>query len=320
MQVDACVVAETLRVVQPAAIDAAVLAAERSRGEQDQMLQALELDRKAAKYEAERARQRYEAVDPLNRLVADELESRWNEALLRVRELEQRLAREAQPVPPRCVIDREELHQLAEDLTQAWNHPKVDAQTKKRLLRCVIHEIVVDVDDASNEVILIVHWMGGVHTELHVAKRRRGQSGAHTAKDLVAAVRVLALIFDDDNIAGALNKNDFKTGRGNRWTKERVKSLRNSHDIAVHGSTAKESSRWMSLIHAAAYAKLSPSALRRAAERGEIPSQHPLPLGPWIFDRDVLDQADIRTLLERIRKHGGAVPSKDQLPLDISTT
>jgi DNA invertase Pin-like site-specific DNA recombinase len=317
LQVDACVVGETLRVVQPAAIDAAMLAADRSRATQDQVVHALELDLKSAKYEAERARQRYDAVDPLNRLVADELESRWNGALARVRELEQRLAIEAQQVPPRSVIDREELLQLAKDLSRAWNDPKVDAQTRKRVLRCVIHEVVVDVDDASNEVILIVHWAGGVHTELRVAKRRRGQNGVETAKDLVDAVRVLALILDDDNIAGVLNKNNFKTSRGNRWNKERVKSVRSNYEIAAHGTAAKESSRWMSLNHAAAYAKLSPSALRRAVERGEIPSQHPLPAGPWIFDRNVLDQPDARAVLERIRKRGGAVRPVDQMPLGI---
>jgi hypothetical protein len=316
-QVDACVVAETLRVVQPAAIDAAMLAADRGRAAQDDVVHALELDLKAARYEADRARQRYDAVDPANRLVADELESRWNSALARVRALEQRLVIEAQQAPPRSAIDREALFQLADDLGRAWNDPNVDAKTKKRVLRCVIHEIVVDVDDAINEVILIVHWVGGVHTELHVGKRRRGQTGVQTAKDLVDAVRVLALILDDDMIAGVLNKNGLKTARGNRWNKERVRSVRNHYEIAAHSSDPNQSARWMALKHAAVYAKLSPSALRRAAQCGEIASQHPLPAGPWIFERDVLDQPDARAVLDRIRTHGGAVPSADQLPLEI---
>lgn len=317
MQVDACVATEMLRVVQPAALDAAKLAADRSRDAQDQVVHALELDLKSAKYEAERARQRYELVDPLKRLVAEELESRWNDALTRVRALEQRLATEAQPTSARSVMDGEELLQLAEDLSRAWNDPKVDVQTKKRLLRCVIHEIVVDVNEDSNEVILIVHWVGGVHTELRVGKRRRGENSLQTAKDLVDAIRVLALILDDDNIAGVLNKNNFKTGRGNRWNQERVRSVRSNYEIPVYDSDAKESSRWMSLIHAAAYVKLSPSALRRAAQRGEIPSQHPLPAGPWIFDRNLLDQPNTRAVLDRIRHPGGAVRSRDQLPLEI---
>ena len=316
-RVDAYVVVETLRVVQPAAIDAAMLAADRSRAAQDEVVHALELELKAARYEADRARQRYDAVDPANRLVADELESRWNSALVRVRAIEQRVAIEAQQTAPRSGIDREALLPLADDLGQVWNDPKVDAKTKKRVLRCVIHEIVVDVDDVIHEVILIVHWVGGVHTELRVGKRRRGQTGVQTAKDLVDAVRVLALIFDDDMIAGMLNKNGLKTAREHRWNKERVKSVRSHYEIAAHGSDPKESARWMALKHAALYAKLSPSALRRAAQRGEIPAQHPLPAGPWIFERDVLDRPDARAVLNRIRTHGGAVRSLDQLPLVI---
>jgi hypothetical protein len=193
----------------------------------------------------------------------------------------------------------------------------VTPQTKKRLLRCVVHEIVVDVDDAKHEIILVVHWVGGVHTELRVGKRRRGENGVRTAKDLIEAVRLLALVLNDDMIAGVLNKNGFKTGRGNRWNQERVKSVRNNYAIAMHDVDPTQPVRWMALKHAAAYAKLSTAALRRAAQRGDIPSQHPLPLGPWIFDRAVLEQPDTRAVLDRIRTHGGAVRPLDQLSLEI---
>jgi hypothetical protein len=280
------------------------------------VVHALELDLKAARYDAERARQRYEAVDPANRLVADELESRWNGALTRVRALEQRLAIEAMPAPPRSETDREGLLRLAEDLSRAWEDPKVDAKTKKRVLRCVIHELVVDVDEPRNEVILVVHWVGGVHTELRVGKRRRGQNGTQTAEDLVDAVRWLARICDDAMIAGVLNKNGLKTGRGNRWNQERVRSVRSHHAIAAHGADPTPA-RWMALKHAAAYVRLSPSALRRAAERGEIPAQHPLPAGPWIFERDALEHPDARAVLARIRTHAGAVRPVGQLTLEM---
>jgi DNA invertase Pin-like site-specific DNA recombinase len=316
-RVDAAVVAEMLRVVQPAAIEAAMLAVDRNRVAQEEVVRALELELKAAKYQADRARLRYDAVDPANRLVADELESRWNAALLRVREVEQRIAIEAQQATPCAGIDRDALLRLADDLDRAWNDPHVTPQTKKRLLRCVVHEIVVDVDDAKHEIILVVHWVGGVHTELRVGKRRRGENGVRTAKDLIEAVRLLALVLNDDMIAGVLNKNGFKTGRGNRWNQERVKSVRNNYAIAMHDVDPTQPVRWMALKHAAAYAKLSTAALRRAAQRGDIPSQHPLPLGPWIFDRAVLEQPDTRAVLDRIRTHGGAVRPLDQLSLEI---
>jgi DNA invertase Pin-like site-specific DNA recombinase len=155
--VDRHIVAEALRVVQPAGIDAAVLAAEQKQSAQDDLLRALELDLKSARYEAARAEKRYESVDSENRLVADELESRWNASLTRVRALEQRLETERRQVQPQASVDREELARLAADLEQVWHDPKVDDRTKKRLLRSLIHEIVVDLD-GENALILTLHW------------------------------------------------------------------------------------------------------------------------------------------------------------------
>ena len=76
--------------------------------------------------------------------------------------------------------------------------PHADVRVKKRLLRTLIHEVIVDVDAEVGEVILLIHWQGGVHTELRVPRRRRGQNGAQTPKDLIEAVRVLARICSDD--------------------------------------------------------------------------------------------------------------------------
>jgi hypothetical protein len=318
-QLDSRVASETLRVVQPAAIEAAVLAADQQSGVHNELLKALKLDLKAARYDAERARQRYDAVDPTNRLVADELELRWNATLLRLCSLEQKIEAATRQPQPRADTDRKRLLWLANDLNRAWNDTQVDSKTRKRLIRCVIHEIVVDIDQQTNELLVVVHWVGGVHTELRLNRRRRGQSGAHTSKDLVEAVRMLARTSDDDVIAGVLNKNGLKTGRGNRWTKERVHSLRVRNAIPVRCADPK-SAQWLTLKHAAALAKISPSALRHAAERGEIPAEHPLPIGPWIFARKALEGSDIRAVLGRIRKGAGAVPSTSQLTLGISST
>ena len=72
--------------------------------------------------------------------------------------------------------------------------------------------------------------MGGVHTELRLPRRRRGQRNS-TAKEIVEAVRLLARLCSDDVIAGLLNRNDLRTGHGNRFTRERVTSLRSHHRI-----------------------------------------------------------------------------------------
>ena len=85
----------------------------------------------------------------------------------------------------------EEFVDLASDLEAVWNSPDADDRLKKRIVRTLIEEVVVDVDGGAGEIILHIHWKGGVHTELRLPRRRRGQIN-HTSKDIVAVVRSLA--------------------------------------------------------------------------------------------------------------------------------
>src|SRR6266704_442665 len=94
--VDDAMAKEILRVVQPAAIEAAVVASEAAAHQQDEVLNAWTREFEAARYAARRAQKQYDAIDPENRLVADELERRWNQALQHVREIEERIEQHVQ--------------------------------------------------------------------------------------------------------------------------------------------------------------------------------------------------------------------------------
>jgi hypothetical protein len=117
--------------------------------------------------------------------------------------------------------------------------------------------------------------MGGIHTELRLPRRRRGQRDS-TSQDIVTAVRQLVLIANDELIAGILNRNKLTTGRGNRWTRERVTALRSHHKIPVYCPPEQGQEPWLNLSKAAAYLQISSKTLRLAAEGGEIDALHPL--------------------------------------------
>ena len=151
----------------------------------------------------------------------------------------------------------------------------------------LIHEVVADIDDAASEIGLIVHWVGGAHSELHLPKRRRGQRNS-TSADIIQAVRQLVLIASDDLIAGLLNHNGLRTGNGNRWTRERVTSIRSNYHIPVFKPAEDGIEPWLNLSNAAQILKIAPKTLRLAAEVGEIETIHPLSDGPWIFARAAL--------------------------------
>ena len=110
------------------------------------------------------------------------------------------------------------------------------------------------------------------------------------------------------------------TGHGNRWTRERVTSLRSHHRIAVHKPVDDGIEPWLNLSKAARLLHVAPRTLRLAAEAGEIEAIHPLPDGPWIFNRQALDSDKARGVVERARnrKATPAVPNADQKTFDFS--
>lgn len=302
--VDAAVGRQLVAVVQPAAVEAAMTAMREAERSNDDVAAALGRDLEAARYAARRVERQYHAVDPDNRLVAQELEDRWNQALARVRELERQIEQHQASRPTARPPVEEELFDLAADIEAIWNDPGVDARLKKRIVRTLIQEVVADVDAAASEIVLVVHWRGGAHTELRLPRRRRGQCTA-TPKDVVAAVRVLARICTDRIIAGVLNRNGLRTGRGNRWTAGRVVTLRNWNDIPVYAADRQHAEGWMNLTDAAAFLGVAANTLRLAVEHRRLPGEHPLADGPWVFRRADLETEAARLVVERARRQAG---------------
>ena len=320
--VDERIAHEILRVVQPAAIEAAVMASEDEALKRDEVAAALERDLEAARYSARRAQKQFDAADPENRLVADELERRWNRALEQIRVLELKLEEHVHRQAEAGTPTREEFEGLAADLEAIWNDDHSDTRLKKRIVRTLIREIVVDVDAQAGEVILVIHWKGGLHTELRLPRRRRGQNNAQTSQTVLDGVRVLARLCSDDLIASVLNRNGLLTGRGNRWTRERVTALRSHHGIACYSAEQATSEGWMNLTNAANLLGISARTLRLAVERGEIQAQHPFPEGPWVFNRSDLETPAARALVQRVSGRNGhrTLPSAGQTNLEFSMT
>ena len=297
--VDAAIGREVLRVVQPAAIEASMLAHKERTRQRDDVLGALERDRQAATYAADRARRQYDAADPENRLVTAELERRWNLALQHVHEIDERIHQHSDPAEEAMTGTSQELQQLASQLEDIWTDVGTSARLKKRIVRTLIEEVLVDVDGSLGELLLTIHWKGGVHTELRLPRRRRGQCGTQTPRELIEAITVLARIANDDIIASVLNRNGHLTGRGNRWTRERVTALRSHHCIPCY--KPDEQQLWVNLTEAAAILDVSPRTLRLAIDRGEIPADHPFAEGPWVISRDILASNCAQTLKRQVQ-------------------
>jgi hypothetical protein len=175
LRVDRAVVGSVLAAIEPAGIEAAIKMSDCVHAEDDEKRKALELALKRARFEADRARRQFDAAEPENRLVAAELETRWNHALQQVAELETRVTALGEGHASLSDKQRAELIALGDDVWVVWDHPDAPVQLKKRILRTVLHEIVVDSQRDSPRHRLILHWAGGVHTELYVERNPTGQ-------------------------------------------------------------------------------------------------------------------------------------------------
>jgi len=302
LRVDDAIEQALLPVLEPGAIAAAVDAEAQAASRRDQIRDALMRDFEAARYVADRAFRQYDAADPQNRLVAAELEGRWNRALARVSEVEARIAAHDASMSRPEAPSLKDLDGLAANLKAVWKDQQTDGRLKKRIVRTLIQEIIADIDKDASEIVLLIHWAGGVHTELRLPRRRKGQRNS-TPDDVIAAVRQLVLIANDDLIAGILNRNGLQTGHGNRWTRERVTALRSHHKIPVFRAESDGNALWLNLSQAALHIGVTPKTLRVAVEAGEIEGIHPLPEGPWIFSRDDISGYAAQQLAKRARQN-----------------
>lgn len=116
-------------------------------------------------------------------------------------------------------------------------------------------------------------------------------------------MRQLVLTGSDDLIAGLLNRNSLKTGYGNRWTRERVTSMRSNYRIPAFKPAEDGIEPSLNLSNAAKPLKIAPKTLRLAGETGEIAAIHPLSDGPWIFARASLITAAAQSIAERAREN-----------------
>ena len=209
-RIDEIIAAEMLRAVAPMAIEAAE-EAERMLIDEDQDRRRIaELELQQAQYDASLAERRYAACDPDNRLIAAQVEKAWENALQRVERCRERLDRmqmsEAEDVRP-------DFTGLADDLLAAWKAPRTTMRTRQRLVRALITEIVVNIDEAAGEIVLVIHWKGGQHSELRVRKPRTGEHGCSTPEQALAVIRSMAGRWSDQDIAASLNRMGMPTGQ-----------------------------------------------------------------------------------------------------------
>ena len=294
-RIDAAIARELLRAVEPIAIEATMEAERMHRERQNEQQRILDLELQQARYEATLAERRYAACDPDNRLIAAQLEKSWEAALRRVQDL---LARHSGQKRDYVEIDPSAFTDLADNLSAAWNAPGVTMRARQQLLRALITDIIVDVDDEAREVVLTIHWRGGQHSQLRVRKPRTGEHGCATSEDALAVMRSMAGRWSDEHIAASLNRMGLPTGQGKTWTAHRVSSVRRVRSIHAYKSAEKDGA-WLTMSEAAKALGVTNHTIRRLIKGGVIAAVQVVPGAPYQIRANDLASDKVKIAIAR---------------------
>jgi len=297
---------ELCRALGPLALDASTAAVERRKTEQEQVVRQAELRVEAAQYEADRAFEQFDHVDPKNRLVADTLEQRLNARLVELQEAETALAESKSNIRSITDEERRKVEQLGRDFPTLWSHPKAPISMKKQLIRSAIEEVIVKHDVEQSKLNVVIHWKGGAHTQIFVPKRAT-PVGSKADESLVNLVKELSATLEDGEIARVLNMKKLSSPKGLPWTQDRVKMFRKHHHIRC-GKPA-DTSEMMSGNQAMAYLGISRHGLEALIRAGVVTKRQVTDFAPWMISRSELDSEAVQEVV-RVLKTTGRVPTK----------
>ena len=275
------IVDAVLHALSPTAMEAVARTAAALATKQTEKHQQLEFALERARYEADRCQRQYQAAEPENRLVARTLETRWNDALQKVEQLEKDLEESETPHKPLSCAAQATLHTLAADLPRLWNHTAVSPDLKKRLIRTVIKEIVLYVEKKT--IRILIHWQGGQHTELSLRKRKTGEHRWKTEERTLELIRQLARLLSDKQIAAQLNRMNIRTSKGHAWTRTRVGNFRTVNDILNYTPGERQARREMTIEEVAQKLGVSYSTVQRMIQRKQLPARQVCAGAPWII-------------------------------------
>jgi excisionase family DNA binding protein len=225
--------------------------------------------------------------------VTSELERRWNERLAAAQHLEDQLTALAADVPQGpSAAERARLLALGQDLPAAWDHPAASDEIKKRILRTVIEEIVVRAE--GNKLECLIHWKGGEHTALEVARTPTGRTRWLTDDDTTHIITELARVLPDKSIAALLNRMGRRTAKGHTWTGWRVKSFRNQRGIAVYRPGERAERGEMTAEEAAQELGVTRMTVSRLIRAKVLPARQVCPHTPYVIRRADLDRPGVR--------------------------
>lgn len=225
--IDHLVTDQVLQAIQPAGLELSFAAAEELDREHRRLDDHWRKRVERATYQTQRAWRQYDAVEPENRLVARELEKRWEELLCEQRQLEEDYHRFQQDDTKRLAPkDRDRILSLGSDVSTLWESPAATPADRKTVIRCLLERVMVQVPQQREVVEVMIRWAGGFQSrhEIRRSVARYGQLRNYDRlRSRIADLRTAGL--SARRIADQLNAEGYRTPRRKAFQADTVRTL-----------------------------------------------------------------------------------------------
>jgi DNA invertase Pin-like site-specific DNA recombinase len=300
--VDRRLAQELLKVISPFGVEASLRALEELSAGDAAQRAALSSKLEQLEYEAKKAFEQYDAVDARNRLVAGELEHRWNEKLEEMETTKHRLSSLNGKRYSLSCEEEARIRSMGENFAEIWEDDRCPPTLKKMIFRTAMEEIIVRTDAEKKTLEFTIHWKGGAHTQLAMERPRPATETA-TPMEALEIIRRMAVRHGDDQIASVLNRLGYSTGKGKRWNQTRVATARRNYSITGQKRALPDPER-VSLNEAARVCGVSHRTIERLVEAGLLKRDQATVRAPWEIRRADLDAEPVRSIVERLLRTG----------------
>jgi len=223
------------------------------------------------------------------------------------------IAKEEKPLSEK---ERRRILHMGENFREVWESEHCTAETKKKIIRTVVEEVIVDMNDSGDMLHFIIHWKGGCHTDFEMEKPRSGV-GRKTSLEDLEIIRRMSVRYGDDEIARVLTKLGRRTVRGKRWNEQRVYWIRRRYSISGQ-KRSKPDPEVLTLGRAAKYCDVSQGVIKRLAVNGILKKEQVAPWAPWEIKRIDLDSEPVHGIVDRLHKTGKLMLKGDKSEVQIS--
>ena len=280
-RLEKAVTAAFLEAITPAGVRACTEAIGELERQHEDRLTGQRLAVERAEFEAGRAQRQFDACEPEHRLVARTLESRLEVSLAELERERRKLAElETRRPEPLTEAERRALTRLIRDLPRLWTADTTTARDRKELLRTLISEVIITINQQPRRAEVQIVWEGGARTELTVPLVKRGTERNRTSEDTVELVRKLAAHTGDQQIAAILNKQGRRTGTGLPFNQPRVASIRVKHAIPAAPPPDPDSDLF-TVEQAASELGVAKTTIYRWLRAGLLPAEQTTAHAPW---------------------------------------